>query len=335
MADSQPKLKVAAVQAAPVFLDRDATVEKACRLIAEAGRNGARVIGFPECYIAGYPHYYQTLSTNPLHEHGRWYRRIADNAVEVPGPATARLCEAAAAAGACVVMGINEKDAAGALFNSQLFIDASGRILGVHRKLIPTLFEKLVYASGDGGSLSVFNTQWGELSGLICGEHTSSLTKFSLIARREKIHVAAWPAFPQDLMTRHQLETVQFRVRQHAHEGKVFVISACGHFSEEMIDAVCRTPEEKKRLRPGGGCSAIIGVNGEFLAGPLYDEEGIVYADIDLGARIEATLTQDVMGHSSRFDVLSLNFNDRAGTPFAAGEQRPSAENVLAASQDD
>lgn len=314
--------KVAAVQAAPVFLDREATVEKSCRLIAEAGRNGAKVIAFPECHVSGYPHYYQTLSTNPLHEHGRWYRRIFDSAVEVPGPATHRLCEAAAAAGACVIMGINERDASGALYNSQLFIDARGQILGVHRKLIPTLFEKLVYAAGDGSGLRVFDTPFGELGGLICGEHTSSLAKFSLIARREKIHVASWPAFPQEVIPRYQLETVQFRVRQHAHEGKLFVISACGHFSGEMADILCRTPQERQRVRPGGGCSAIIGVNGEFLAGPLLDEEGILYADIDLSARVEASLTQDVMGHSSRFDVLSLNFNERALSPLASAETR-------------
>jgi aliphatic nitrilase len=326
MAEERSRLQVAAVQASPVFLDLEATVAKTCRLIAEAASNGAKLIGFPECHVSGYPHYYQTFASNPLHEHGRWYRRIFDSAVEVPGPATERLCEAAAAAGACVVVGINEKDASGALYNSQLFIDARGQILGVHRKLIPTLFEKLVYATGDGSRLRVFDTPWGELGGLICGEHTSSLAKFSLIARREKIHVASWPAFPQELIPRYQLETVQFRVRQHAHEGKVFVISACGHFSDDMAEILCRTPQERQRVRAGGGCSAIIGVNGEFLAGPLLDEEGIVYADIDLGARVEASITQDVMGHSSRFDVLSLNFNERALGPLAGTEAPPGAD---------
>lgn len=317
MPESLPVLKVAAVQAAPVYLDREATVDKACRLIAEAGDHGARVVGFPETFVAGYPHYYLTLSTNPFREHGKWFKRLHRNALEIPSPAAERLCQAARKARAHVVIGISEKDRLGALYNSQLFIGDRGEILGVHRKLIPTLFEKLLYASGDGSRLQVVDTAWGELGALICGEHTSSLAKFSLIARGERIHVAAWPAFPRKLHPRHQNETVLFRVRQHAHEAKAFVISASGHFSAEMVDDLCRTDEEKSRLRPGGGCSAIVGVRGEILAGPLLDEEGIVYAEIDLEDRIEASLTQDVLGHSSRFDVLSLKWDGTRREPMA------------------
>lgn len=321
MPTANPALKVAAVQAAPVYLDREATVDKACKLIAEAGENGAKIIAFPETYVAGYPYYYLSASTNPLKEHGKWFARVFKSAVEVPGPSTEKLCEAARKAGAWVVMGINEKDAMGTLYNSQLFIDSQGNVLGVHRKLIPTLCEKLLYARGDGSQLRLYNTEWGEMGGLICGEHTSSLTKFALLGRGEKIHVASWPAFHQDIFPKYQNETVLFRIRQHAHEGKVFVISASGHFSAEMAEVLCGTDEDRRRNRAGGGCSAIVGVNGEFLGGPLIDEEGIVYAEINLEDRIEASLTQDVLGHSSRFDVLSLNFNETKQAPIRYEEK--------------
>lgn len=142
------------------------------------------------------------------------------------------------------------------------------------------------------------------------------LVKFSLIARGEKIHVASWAGFPQEIFPKHQNEGVLFRVRQHAHEGKLFVISSSGHFSQEMIDHLCNTKEEKVRLHVGGGCSAIIGPNGEFLGGPLYDQEGIVYADINLEHIVEAKLRHDVLGHYSRFDVLSLNFNEARLAPI-------------------
>ncbi len=201
--------------------------------------------------------------------------------------------------------------------------------MGVHRKLVPTVFEKLVYARGDGSHLSVFKTEIGEMGGLICGEHANSLAKFSLIARGEKIHIASWAGFPQTIFPKAQNEAVLFRVRQHAHEGKLFVLSSSGHCSQDMIDQLCNTQEEKSRIHVGGGCTAIIGVNGEFLGGPLYDQEGIVYADINLGNIVEAKLTHDVLGHYSRFDVLSLNFNEEKLVPIHYARRNDSSINDL------
>lgn len=318
MADIFPRTKVAAVQASPVYMDREATVEKTCRLIEEAGDNGAKIVGFPENFISGYPFFYLTLLTNPFSEEKKRYLELYRSAVEVPSPATERLCRAARKSNVYAVIGINERDpvSMGTLYNSQIFVDNQGRIMGVHRKLAPTIFEKLVYARGDGSNLHIFKTEFGEMGALICGEHASSLVKFSLIARGEKIHVASWAGFPQEIFPKHQNEGVLFRTRQHAHEGKLFVISSSGHFSQEMIDHLCNTKEERARLHVGGGCSAIIGPNGEFLGGPLYDQEGIVYADINLEHIIEAKLRHDVLGHYSRFDVLSLNFNEAKLAPI-------------------
>ena len=321
MTDAFQNIKVAAVQAASVYMDREATVEKTCRLIEEAADQGAKIVAFPECFISGYPYFYVTLLTYPLLEENRRFLELSHSAVEVPSPATEKLCQASRRAHVYSVIGINERDpvSMGTIYNSQIFIDNKGNILGVHRKLAPTVYEKLVYARGDGSGLQVFKTDFGEMGGLICGEHTNSLAKFSLIAQGEKIHVASWAGFPQVIFPPHNNESVLFRIRQHAHEGKIFVISSPSHFSQEMKDQLCHTEEEKSRIQTGGGCSAIIGVNGEFLAGPLYDVEGIVYADINLEQIVEAKLRHDVLGHYSRFDVLSLNFNDEKLVPLHYG----------------
>lgn len=323
MLDTYPTLKVAAVQASPIYMNREATVEKACHLIKEAADNGAKIAAFPECFISGYPYFYLTVLSNPFLEEGIRFKELFKSAIEVPSPATERLSAAARNSDIYVVIGINERDpvSVGTLYNSQLFIDNKGDIMGVHRKLVPTIFEKLVFARGDGSSLHIFKTDFGEMGGLICGEHTNSLAKFSLIARGEMIHIASWVGFPQKIFPKDRNESVLFRIRQHAHEGKLFVISSSNHFSQEMIDHLCRTQEEKGRLQVGGGCSAIVGVNGEFLGGPLYDQEGIVYADINLENIIEAKLRHDLLGHYSRFDVLSLNFNDERLVPIRYGRR--------------
>jgi len=321
MTDIFSDIKVAAVQAAPIYMDREATVEKTCRLIEEAGDYGAKIVAFPESFISGYPYYYLTLLSNPFLEEKKRFVDLYQSGVEVPSPVTDKLCGAARKANVYAVIGINERDpvSMGTLYNSQIFIDNKGNIMGVHRKLAPTIFEKLVYARGDGSCLHVFKTDLGEMGGLICGEHTGSLAKFSLIARGEKIHIASWAGFPPEIFPSSNNESVLFRSRQHAHEGKLFVISSVGHFSQEMKDQLCHTEEEKARVHTGGGCSAIIGVNGEFLGGPLYDQEGIVYADINFRSIVEAKLRHDVLGHYARFDVLSLNFNDEKLVPIHYG----------------
>lgn len=319
MGDVFPRVRLAAAQIASVYMDREATIEKTCRFIEEAADHGAKIIGFPEFHISGPPFWYFTKLTNPfLEEEGKRFRTIVREAIEVPSPATDRLCQAARAAHMYVVSGINERDrhSLGTLYNAQLFIDPAGNILGVHRKLQPTIIEKLIYGRGDGSNLHVFPTEYGELGGLLCGEHANSLAKFCLIARGEKIHVAGWPAFPCNLFPALQRESVLFRVRQHAHEGKLFLISSTGYMDQATIDALCDTPEEKARIIDGGGCTAIIGPNGEFRAGPKEDGEGILYADADFEDAVEAKWTHDILGNYGRYDVLSLNYNPERLMPL-------------------
>lgn len=326
MGDQYPKFKAAAAQVAPVFLDRESTTEKACDFIGDAGSKGAELIVFPESFIPTHPYWYIFLPA----EKGTklFYREFFKNSVEMPSVTTDKLCEAAREAEIYAVVGITEKapGTMGTLYNTQLFIDNKGNILGKHRKLVPTIWERLIHTGGDGSTLKVFRTEFGELGGLICGEHTNSLAKFALFAQGEKIHSASWPAFAT---SEHQVykEGAHIRNRCYAFEGKVFVISSTGWFSNEMKKVLCDTEEKENMVVGGGGFSSIIGPYGEFLAGPFEDGEGIIYAEIDTEKIIDAKSTHDIIGHYNRFDVLSLWFNDKPNPAIRLQEPARSMTN--------
>lgn len=322
MGDTYPKFTVAAVQAAPVYLDREKSVDKAVRLIEEAADKGAVIIGFPELFIAGDPIlWHDAKKSNPLPVQGPMFKQLVKNAVRVPGPATERLCEAAKKARAYVVIGICELDSLfpGTVYVSALFISDNGEILGVHRKLVPTVSEKLVFSSGDGSYLNVYDTPYGKLSALNCGENTHSLYKYALLAMGAQIHVAGWPAFPANIYPKSLQDAIDYRVRAFAHEGKIFIINSCGIADEQNIAVCCDTQEEKENiLANSGGGSSIIGPNGEFLAGPVYEGEAILTADISLEDALPGKQAHNVLGHYTRWDVLSLNFNRQKLSPFTS-----------------
>ncbi len=314
MGDTYPRFTVAAVQSASVFFDRDKTMDKAVHLIEEAADKGAVIIGFPEVFIAGHPGtWYMSKKSNPLHVEQRLFVELVKNGVKVPSPETDRLCAAARKAHAYVVMGINEVDTVfpGTLYLSQLFISDEGEIMGVHRKLVPTGAEKLIYSGGDGSYLNVYDTRYGKLSGMVCGEHAHSLYKYALLAMGTQIHVAAWPSFGL------YPDAIDFRARQLAHEGKIFVINTIG-ITDKQNAAVCYdTPEEADDfVGTTGGGSSIIGPNGEYLAGPVHDIEAVVTAEISLEDALSGKMTHNVLGHYTRWDVFSLNFNRERHSPF-------------------
>src|SRR5574341_758297 len=267
MGDRYPRVKGAAVQAAPVFLDREATVEKACALIAEAARQGAEIIAFPECFIPGFPHWFLFYTA---YESKRFTAELLKNAVEIPSPTVDRLCRAARHNHAYVVMGINERapGTMGSPDNTMLFIGRAGEVLGRHRKILPTFADRLVHAAGDASGLRVYPTAFGEIGGLICGENTNPLAKFALFSQGEKIHVASWPAFPAPANQVNR-EGAGLRTRAVAFEGKVFVLAPAGVFDQRMIDVLCDTEERRGLVVSAGGHSAIVGPNGQYLAGPL------------------------------------------------------------------
>jgi predicted amidohydrolase len=307
------RMKVAAVQAAPVFLDLEATVEKGCALIAEVAAAGASLAVFPETWIPGYPVWANADSRWNYGPSKKVYGLLYRNAVEVPGPAVARLCEAARRHGIAVVMGINERTATGTMYNSMLFIDRDGRLLGVHRKLIPTYHERMVWGRGDGSTLSVFDSSVGRLGGLVCWEHWMPLARYALYAQGEQIHAAVWPS---------ATETFLLACRTMAFEGRLFVVAAASYITRSMLPAGFPLAQEIESLGEQlclGG-SAIIGPDARFIAGPVYNCETVVYADIDLDRIAEEKELLDVAGHYARPDVFSLSVNRRRMEPLSWSE---------------
>ena len=330
MGDTYPRFTVAAVQAASVFSDRDRSLDKAVRLIEEAADKGAVIIGFPELFICGHPElWYYAKKANPLPIQSKAFLELVKNGIKVPSPETHRLCAAAKKAHSYVVIGISELALLfpGTLYNAQIFISDSGEIIGVHRELVPTLVEKLIY-SGDGSHLNVHDTSYGRLSGLVCGEHGSSLYKYALLAMGAQVHVAGWLSFPANLYSQEIRDAVDFRVRQFAHEGKIFVISSCAITDDQNIDFCCDTEEERDRIVGGsGGGSSIIGSDGEYLAGPMREGEGVLTAEISLEDSLPGKQLHNILGHYTRWDVLSLNFNRERLSPFK-NTSSPSTDDV-------
>ena len=314
MGDEFPNARLAAIQAAPVWLDREATIAKACHLIEEAADNGANVIGFPEGFVPGFPDWYMwyiALSQESL----RFSKELFRNAVEVPGPATQAIGAAARKTHTYVVIGVNERRAGtlGTLYNSQLFFGPDGELLGVHRKLMPTATERLVHAAGDGSGLKTYDTPYGRLGGLICGENTSSLARFSLLAQNERIHVMSWPAFPSG---KRNFDTIDIRARYHAFEGRIFVISAAGIIDDACLDAMNVGAEQRAAMSCRGGHSGIIGPTGNYIAGPVDDKAQIVYGDANMERIVEGKLLHDIIGHYNRFDIFDLQVNTTTHLPM-------------------
>ncbi|MFQ5840677.1 MAG: carbon-nitrogen hydrolase family protein [Candidatus Methylomirabilales bacterium] len=312
---SRSVFTVAAVQAAPVYLNRDATVDKACALIREAGRTGARLVAFPEVFVPGYPHW---IYLDRPQANERYFVELVREAVEVPGPVTERLGQAAREASAYVVIGVNERSqrSVGELFNTNLIFGPDGSLLGWHRKLMPTYAEKMIWSFGDGSTLQVYETAVGRLGTLCCGENTNPLARFALIAQGEQVHVANYPARPagDTVDLRHDIE---IRSAAHAFEGKCFVVVAGSLISPEMRERLGDSPEKLRLLGNGSQTfTGILGPDGKVIAGPAAaDAEEIISGVVDLEGAIRQKIRHDVAGNYNRFDVLSLMLNR---SPLAA-----------------
>jgi len=316
MAIEFPRFTAAAVQAAPVWMNTAATVEKACGLIREAASNGARLVAFPEVYIPAYP--YWNWLMNPF-EGSPFFRELYKQSLLVPGPETEKLCEAARANKCFVVMGINERSpiSMGTIYNTNLVIGANGQLLGVHRKLVPTWAEKLTWGFGDGRSIRPYDVEIGRLGTLACGENTNTLARFALLAQGEQIHVANYPAFP--FTSRYSMtEAIRIRAASHSFEGKVFVVVSSSALNAEIVDAVCSTESQRALMleRPAS-ISIIYGPDGQPVCDPIIDKEGIVYGEIDIEREIELKQLHDIVGHYNRFDVFNLRINRRPIQPLS------------------
>jgi nitrilase len=306
-------VRVAAVQAAPVFLDRDATVEKAVSLIAEGAAGGAELVAFPETWIPGYPAWIFGAAGWDDAAQKRAFGRLSANAVELPSPAVDVLCRAAKKAGVVVAVGMTERDARtsrGTLYNSILYVSERGQVLGAHRKLMPTHAERIVWGQGDGSTLHVFQTEVGRVGGLACWEHWMPLTRFAMHAKGEQIHVAAWPEVGDP-------ELHRFCTRHYAFEGRCFALCVMGarvgpdHLPVgfELADAMGATDDFVNREPAGGTC--VFAPDGTVIADSVAGEETIVYADLDLGRIPEEQAALDVVGHYNRPDVFTFSVDER------------------------
>jgi len=301
---SDKPFTVASVQATPIFMDRAATTEKACGLIAEAASNGAKVVVFPEVFVPGYPDWVHVLpGGSPMH--GRLYATLLDQSVTIPGPEVDRLCKAAKQARTYVVMGLNERNAeasGGSIYNTLLYIDDKGQVMGRHRKLVPTAAERLVWAAGDGSTLGAYATPYGKLGGLICWENYMPLARYAMYAWGTQIYVAAtWDSSDTWLAT----------VQHIAKEGRCVVIGCCMAMRRDDVpDAL----EFKAQYPEGGdgwinrGSSAIV-IPDRIVAGPAMNEETILYAKIDPARMRGAKMSLDAAGHYARPDIFQLTVN--------------------------
>jgi len=318
MSDTRPHVRVAVVQAAPVLFDREATVEKTCRLTADAAAGGAEVILFPEAFIPAYPRGFSfgavVGSRSP--EGRRLWERYWANAVDVPGPATQALGEAARTARAYLCVGVIERDtqfSRGTLYCTLLYFGPDGRLLGKHRKLKPTASERLIWGEGDGSTLTVLDTPLGAIGGLICWENYMPLARMALYAKGVEIYLAP---------TADSRDSWQATLRHIACEGRCFVLGCNQFVTKSMVPAdlpgIAELAGQPEILCQGG--SAIVSPVGDVLAGPLYDQEGMLLADLDLGEIVRARFDFDVVGHYARPDVFRLTVNEQPAPPVTGPE---------------
>jgi nitrilase len=308
---SEAGFTVAAAQIAPVFMDRMATIEKVCDSIGEAARNGAKFIVFPEALVPGYPDWIWVTPPGIRADILRdMYGELLDQSVTIPSPATDKLCRAAKAAGVYVVIGVNERNAeasGGSLYNTMLYIDDQGKIMGRHRKLVPTVAERLVWTPGNGSTLEVYDTPYGKLGGLICWENYMPLARYAMYAWGIDIYVApTWDSSPDGWVP----------LMQHiAREGRCVVIGCCMAMTRDQIPdkyafKSLYPPAPKSRdAWVNVGNSVIVAPYGPILAGPVQCEEKIIYAEIDRDSMRQAKFTMDAAGHYARPDVFQLTVN--------------------------
>jgi aliphatic nitrilase len=324
--------KAVAAHVAPVFLDAEKTVAKACSLIAEAARHGAALIAFPETYIPAFPLWSSVVA--PIHNH-EWFNRLAASSIRCPGPELERVAGAARRAGIFVSVGFNEgtADSVGCLWNSNVLIGEDGTILNHHRKLVPTFWEKLTWANGDGAGLRVCETRLGRIGMLICGENTNPLARFALMAQGEQVHVSTYPPVwptrdPKGGGNYDLASAIRIRAGAHSFEAKAFNIVASGFLDAAMREELATLGKEAVRVLEESprAVSMVIGPSGEPVGDVLSDREGLLYASIDTRACVEPKQFHDVAGYYNRFDVFNLSVNRTRLRPATFHESPPTAD---------
>jgi nitrilase len=300
--------KIAVVQAAPILFNRQATIAKACRLIQESGREGAKLVLLPEAFVPAYPRGLSFgMVVGDRSPEGRLlWQKYWENAIEVPGPDTEALGAAAQEANTYLAIGVIERDrltSRGTLYCTLLYFSPDGKLMGKHRKLKPTGAERLIWGEGDGSTLPVFETEIGRIGGLICWENYMPAARMAIYSQGVEIYLAP---------TADQRDTWQATLQHIACEGRCFVLGCNQFVKKNMYPTDLETLNEldnQPDIICRGG-SAIVSPFGEVIEGPLYDKEAILYADLDPSEIIKGKVDFDVMGHYARPDIFQLTIND-------------------------
>ncbi|KYH36942.1 MAG: nitrilase [Candidatus Bathyarchaeota archaeon B23] len=321
------RVRVAAAQVSPVYLDKEATLDKACKTIEEVSRAGARLVVFSETFIPGYPYWRGLL---PISKWSDLMVEYQKNAVRIPSGDTDILCDAAREADVVVVMGCTEmtdRRGGGTLYNTILFIGNDGRILGRHRKLMPTHGERTVWGMGDITDVRVFDTEIGVVGDLVCYEHHMSLLKAAMAILGEEIHCGLWPGWW--VMRRHpgakeryrpgedtHLCDIEYAIKEYAFETQTFVISVSQYVPDDALPDYCAG------FNIAAGGSFIVNPAGVYLAEPIFDKEAILYAELDADDRRHTKAYFDALGHYARWDLLRLDLRGEPLEPLAGRPRR-------------
>lgn len=307
------KFKAAVVQAAPVFMDLNGCIKKAIGLIETAANNGANIIAFGECWFPGYP-WWCWLS--PTAHNVQFFQQYHENCLVKGSDEFKRLAKAAADNDIYLSFGASEREH-GSLYIAQFLIDNKGQLLQARRKLKPTHMERTIFGDGDGSDLNVVETELGRVGQLACWEHLQPLSKYALFSMHEQVHIGAWPSFscyPDAYALGHEVNCGASR--QYAVEGQCFFLAPCSVITQEWYDMLVKTEEQAELLKLGGGYAQIYAPDGRALCEPLKPtEEGILFAEIDLGFISIAKSFADPVGHYSRPDVTQLLINRNRQTP--------------------
>jgi nitrilase len=294
-------VRAAAIQMSPVLFDREATTQKVCSLVEEAGRRGAELAVFAETLIPYYPYF---AFIKPPALSGAEHLQLIAESVEVPGPTTDAIAQAARDNQVVVAIGVNERDH-GTLYNTQLVFDADGTLALARRKITPTYHERMIWGQGDGSGLRAVSTRVGRIGALACWEHYNPLARYALMIDHEEIHVSM---FPGSMVGDIFAEQIAVTIRHHALESGCFVVNATAFLDDEQVAMLAADTGLGKALR--GGChTAIVSPEGVVLGGPIREGEGMVVADLDLSLITKRKRMMDSVGHYSRPELLSLLIN--------------------------
>ncbi len=317
--DTLPKFRAAAVQTAPVFLNREATIDKVGVKVKEAKANGADIVVFSESFVPTFP--YWCLFLPPV-DMGPFNQRLYENAIAVPSAPFYRLANIARENKVYLCIGITEKDntTMGTMWNSSLLFDREGNLIGHHRKIMPTWGEKLGWAAGDGSSLTVHDTELGKIGVNICGENGNQLGLYSMGAQGEQVHIALYPAtWPTNRKNGTYYDCLRVRTCSHSFASKVFSICCSACLDEDAIQQLsCGDEETANWLRNNSYATTMItDCYGHEISETFKDNaEGLAYADIDVSKEINAKWIHDYYGAYQRFDIFQLQLNKAKQAPI-------------------